>query len=228
MQAHKLIQFPSQLEAQESEAQQHLDNSIESFSKFIAALQVVQDSGTYINQYGTWDNYLRTRWHIADSTFRNYRAQANSAEIMLSVVDSTVTKAQAAKVSRILSKLPNDTELRLSAYAKAYEHTGNITPSEAEIKIAYEALEEVKQGIYTINGVSMPKSDFEKHVVNENIDMALYEKNQRKTAHIDESMGIERKRFEIKQKDVLAALGDMLGIDLSCWQDVAIVGSVRK
>lgn len=225
MQAHNLIQFPNQLEALENEAQAYLEDSIEAFRQFVATLQVIQDSGLY---EGTWDNYLRTRWHIADSTFRNYRAQANSAEIMLSVVDSTVTKAQAAKVSRILSKLPNDTELRLSAYAKAYEKTGNITPSEAEIKIACEALEEVKQGIYTINGVSMPKSDFEKHVVNENIDMALYEKNQRKTAHIDESMGIERKRFEIKQKDHLAALGDMLGIDLSCWQDVAIVGSVRK
>lgn len=223
MQAHNIIQFPNQLDVLENEAQAYLEDSIEAFRQFVATLQVIQDSGLY---QGTWDNYLRTRWYIADSTFRNYRAQANSAEIMLSVVDSTVTKAQAAKVSRILSKLPNDTELRLSAYAKAYEHTGKIAPSETEITIAYQEIERArKQDILTVNGVDY---DAKSLVIDENIKQELYELGKRKTAHIDESMGIERKRFEIKQKDHLAALGDMLGIDLSCWQDVAIVGSVRK
>lgn len=222
MQAHNILSFPNELERLEAEAQIYLDKSIESLQAFVATLQRIQDSKLH---KGSWASYLRTRWGIADSTLRNWRQATTAAEIMLSVVDSTITPTQAAKVARVLSKLPNDLDLRLSAYAKAYEHTGKLTPSEAELLIAYHEIDRVrKQDILTIEGVDF---DAKSLVLDENIKQELYELHKRKTAHIDASQGLESKRLEIAQKDVLEAIGKLLGIDMSNWQDVAIIGKVK-
>lgn len=221
MQAHNLVQFPNQLQSLEDDAQAALDDSIKALSEFVSILETIQDSALWQKDYTTWRDYLKTRWGLSDSTLRSYRATLRTGDMIMQIVaDVTPSKQEVDKVKRTLASITSDKELQASTYAKAYEHTGKIAPSETELRIAYTEIERTrKHDVLTIDGIDYNAKAL---VIDDNIKQELYELGKRKAAHIDASQGIESKHLEIGQKEAITALFKALGMDVPQGRDFVL------
>ena len=212
--ASNVIQFPSQLESLENEAQENLDKSIHHFKTFTATLNAIQESGLYIKEYGTWSAYLKQRWGMAESTFRNKRLNADIAEMIgVIVADVTLEESQARTIRKRLSALaPADKVMQAEIYIRAYEETGKAIPTEKELSLVAETVKRVKkEDILTIDGVDYNAKDL---VIEGNIKQELYELKQRKIAHIEANTGITSKRLDTPRQEAIEAFFKAQGLEV--------------
>lgn len=177
----------------------------------IEAAQALQDSETW-KETGckTWKEFCAGHMPYKADTYRVKAMDATIAEMMMSsVADATPTEDESRKVRESLNKLTKDKVLKAETYARAHVETGKIAPSFGELKIAYEEIKRAKQDkIWTIEGEDLNPEDL---VIDANIQQAIGELHKRKTAHINDSMGIETRRAEIPQISLILPVLEALG-----------------
>lgn len=173
----------------------------------VQAAQALYESGTW-KETGAknWNEFCHDYMPYKADTYRVKAMDAAIAEmIMTTVADATPSETESRKVRESLNKLTKDKVLKAETYARAHEATGKVAPSFGELKIAYEEIQRVRQDkVWTIEGEDL---DPDSLVIDANIQQGIYELYKRKTAHIQDSMGIETRRAEIPVIDlVLGAL----------------------
>lgn len=147
---------------------------------------------------------------FAASTYRAKGMDAAIAAMMMqTVTEVTPTETESRKVRESLNKLTKDKVLKAETYARAHEATGKVAPSFGELKIAYEEIQRVRQDkVWTIEGEDL---DPDSLVIDANIQQGIYELYKRKTAHIQDSMGIETRRAETQELGLILPMLDSLG-----------------
>lgn len=157
MQAHKLIEFPSEYERLYTDYQAAHDATVEAWLEEIAAAKALHDSGTWKPFAKTWEAYCKAYMPFAASTYRQAQMNAPLAELIATVANATVSREQANNLGRKLNEVIPEAErpsmkLSVLALCLAYDDS-NPVPDKNIIAEAYNILKEERDNnSISVNG----------------------------------------------------------------------------
>lgn len=160
MQAHKLIEFPSEYERLYTDYQAAHDATVEAWLEEIAAAKALHDSGTWKAFAPTWEKYCSKELGFmpyAASTYRQAQMNAPLAELIATVANTTVSREQANNLGRKLNEVIPEAErpsmkLSVLALCLAYDETKPV-PDKNVIAEAYNILKEERDNnSISVNG----------------------------------------------------------------------------
>lgn len=203
-----ILQLPSRLEVAREKVRVTRKNADAAIFAHVQAVLEFQALNQWQEYHGqTWEEFCLKypEDFYKPVTYRQKKMDLIIANMIISIVaDATPTEAEARRVRVGLNKLTKDSELKAQAYAHAYEKTGKLVPSAAELEIAYYHIKREKDyGVVTIEGQDY---DIRRAALDMAIAEEILEKEARKSGHIDASMGIETKRAENLRKEAILAI----------------------
>jgi hypothetical protein len=122
------------------------------------------------------------------------------------VVGTALEKSEARELSRSLAAVVEDKTLTALTWQIAYEATGDIVPSRADLQCSYEKLQEYrKEGKISLNGHDLP---IEEAALTLAVMREKEERRERQLLHIENGKATTKRSVELEQKEAIQMIFD--------------------